>query len=864
MRRLIFCAMQRNSAIAITSGPGAAIVLTSCATRRTAGSPRWIRRRADPRPTNWQLNSTIWTRVSCPNFAERQLARLGSHGHDEAPRSRRCGCRRVVLWDRPDTTPARVVEDLPVTAPKAMASMQLNDDVRHLLASFPEDAERHEPSVILDGLVMRTMVALYDSLGPSGLLNQEQVTREVNASTGLAFGSDEIQQALERLEGAGKLTFTDQANRSISVPPHALETARREVLRRRDVEHAAASTWVQGFSARHPNIKSKIGRNLWSQLREAFGYLANARSAEAAALLYLDQPDARETFERLLGQTPRVDDLPLQGSMGISRELFRAEFARLILKPTGAETRFLLSVLSAAFQYHLIALDPGAARLAKSVVGSKVFYLDTNFLFRLLALHGPREAHAPGLIVDLAGEIATDLRVARATVNEFTATVKYHADALRHTLLSRADFRRIAIDHTGNDLNFMSEFYRQQHSGLVTGLEDFTIKCLQIERALEDWRIAIDEHCTWDDDMLAELTERYRRLRAWSPTTKSDRSCEHDILLEHYVRGARTVRSGGLNDVDVWFLTYDRRLTRFAFANPIDDDAPAPLLADDWLQVVRRFSPRTEEYDRAFLGLLSSPLLIHDDALPQSQVVGALRKLEKYEGLGERVVAGMVVEREFVRAINQPLSSGEERRLVKLAIAEASSRLEMQVADAKQQATQAEDGRDIAEQKLRKVRSELGDAQDRAAEAKMDRDFAETRLQKVRMELDRTKADYDLVLREREAEVERAESVTVDRDRAVERAAELKAALEREGRSVRMLRASSAILVGLLVLAAVLVLWTPALVGGSAKWRVFLIFSGIAVWAATAVALWRPRSLWKLIPVLALAVALLQFLFPGG
>ena len=70
--------------------------------------------------------------------------------------------------------------------------MKMTDDDRHLLVSFPEDAEGGEPWAILDGLLMRTMVDLLDGAGSSRLLSQEQVARRLNTVTGLAFDSGEV------------------------------------------------------------------------------------------------------------------------------------------------------------------------------------------------------------------------------------------------------------------------------------------------------------------------------------------------------------------------------------------------------------------------------------------------------------------------------------------------------------------------------------------------------------------------------------------------------------------------------------------------------------------------------------------------
>ena len=717
----------------------------------------------------------------------------------------------------------------------------MSDDVRHLLVSFPEDSEGGEPWAILDGLLMRTMVDLHDGAGSTGLLGQEEVTRRLNEVTGLAFDSGEVQEALFRLERAGKLGFTDRGKKSFTLTPNEVQREKKQVRKRIDLEQRAWDAWCQDFLERNPVVDAATAERVWKHLRAALGRLVNARSAEAAAFLYIDGQAARTRFEKILNEARALSDV-FEGPDGVPTELFQSEFARLILAPKGPQADLLLNALTAAFQYHLICLDPAAAQLARSVVGSKVFYLDTNFLFRLLALHGPREAHGPALITELASDLSTELRVARATLDEFKSAVRYQSKELRPSLLQREDFRRIAVDHAGTDLNFMTEFYRQQQSGLVQGVDEFTSKYFQIELALGDWGIKVDENCTWSSDILAGLTERSSQLAAWSSGVKSGSSCDHDVLMEHYVRQARTTHVGGLNDIDVWFLTYDRRLTRFAFANSIDGEVPAPLLAEDWLQIVRRFSPRTEEYDRAFLALLSSPLLVDDRAVPYAHLVNALSRLESYKGLSSSVVAGMVVEREFVKRMNEPLDPAEEKHLVELTMAKVASRIEAQLEQARARATEAESARDQA---LR--------ARDQSASA----------LDLMR----RQRGAKDAVIATKGDELAqalaRATEAELARDQALRDRNESASALGREEKRVVALRGGLTTLVAALLAIAVIWLWTPPLLGGPLRWRVFLVLGAAAAQVLAMGFVWRWQRLWKGLSIVALALTLLQFLLEG-
>ena len=123
----------------------------------------------------------------------------------------------------------------------------MTDNVRHLLVSFPEDAEGGEPWAILDGLLMRTMVDLLDGAGSIGLLGQEEVTRRLNAVTKMAFDSGEVQEALVRLEKTGKLGFTDRGKKSIILDPNAVQREKKQVSKRIDLEQRCTGCLASGL-----------------------------------------------------------------------------------------------------------------------------------------------------------------------------------------------------------------------------------------------------------------------------------------------------------------------------------------------------------------------------------------------------------------------------------------------------------------------------------------------------------------------------------------------------------------------------------------------------------------------------------------
>ena len=157
----------------------------------------------------------------------------------------------------------------------------MTDEVRHLLVSFPEDAERSHTWAILDGLVMRVMVKMLDQTGPSGLLGQEEVTRGLNEITGLAFDSGEVQEALLRLEEAHKLAFVDRGKKSFTLDPRAVEQEREQIAKRLELDLKQASrarvasfgcaSWHKANLEAAQRTMSQVARDEMACAKRTFG-----------------------------------------------------------------------------------------------------------------------------------------------------------------------------------------------------------------------------------------------------------------------------------------------------------------------------------------------------------------------------------------------------------------------------------------------------------------------------------------------------------------------------------------------------------------------------------------------------------------
>ncbi len=427
-----------------------------------------------------------------------------------------------------------------------------SEELGHLLASFP-DLDAGEGAVDAMESFVLAASAQVSGPGPAGkVISVEEVTRHIDTSCGLAFETGEIHSVLARLEDDEKIRFTDRDKHSFVVRTEALREVSQRSVERVALKEMVQEEFIGNLLARRSDLSYEQAEWVWEAVDKFVVQMMNARSAEAASFLYVDNPGARLGFEAALNEARSAIKVPEDENLD---EIAAEEVVPYLQSAGPNRTEYLLSNLNRAFLFHLLSIDGGASRLVKSVVQGKHLYVDTNFLFRLLALHGPRQAYAPAFIVNMAGDIGSSVRVARATVEEFKSTVKHRTGDIRRHWLKRKDFQRLAAEYPTTDVDFMGQFYREMQSGLITDPDDFERKYMQIETALEDWAIEIDETMEWDDQLAASLAGRSQQLFSWHNGDRSRPSCDHDVLLEHYINRLRSSRVGGLKDVSAWFLT---------------------------------------------------------------------------------------------------------------------------------------------------------------------------------------------------------------------------------------------------------------------------------------------------------------------
>jgi hypothetical protein len=545
---------------------------------------------------------------------------------------------------------------------------------RKLLRTFPDVEVENGGLDVVDALVQGAVVELLNERGASALLTVSDVNRAIRDSTGLEYQTSELIASLERLSRAGNVQFRGDEHKAFLFSHDRYIQLQQKKEQRHQIEERIRFEWIERIRPKY-RLTQKALTTLWMGLEAFVTDLVHTRAEEAAAFLYMTDEMGQVRFHSVLeGKLPEVRRyVPAD-----LQELAESEFPRFFNAADPICVDYLSDRLHAAFYFHLLSIDPLASELVRDHLGEKVLFLDTNFLYRLLALHGPMLAYTPATLVELAKTLKCRLVVAEESVREFLRSLRAEIHKLRAVPLRRDTYKRIAAEHPTDEWDFMQAFYKEWLSGRVKDVSEFERKYSNMAAMLNEWGIEIDEEAFLrdEDKIRPDYQQQFSDLNSWHHSEKPTESIDHDVFIGRLIRSLRGTTDTTPAKIKHWFVTYDRRLTVYSVYHSDADHQPFCMLADDWLQIVRPFVPRTEDYGRSFVSMLAHPLLYQESKrnVPFEMVAGALQRLERYSELPLPVVSAMVADAEFVRRL-QATGHDKEGELIELEVKKVTERI---------------------------------------------------------------------------------------------------------------------------------------------------------------------------------------------
>jgi predicted nucleic acid-binding protein len=342
-------------------------------------------------------------------------------------------------------------------------------------------------------------------------------------------------------EGTGFRLTESEARRLEDVARESNETAR-----------AALADWEESLVQLWPLTSDELAQ-LRNDLVVFLRTVLRRHGAEASMLLYPDSEHAQALYADIEEQGLDFLD-PLEDErLPEIRDWALSEFIR---QPTDAQKAYLAQNLNTSYFLTVLSIDPEGARLVSEIASGQRVYLDTNFIYRLLGVQGPRYVRPAEAILKETHDAGYVTSVTPWTLDEFRYSLRRSRSFVDKYPIPPDQYAELAADATSNE-NFVTTYWRQVRTGVKP--QDFFAYYEQVETHLKDREITIESSgCTAVDQQTDAITDAMSLLaKASYGRYRHPALLEHDVKHRMLIKRLRGDSNRNFSNAGSWFLTHD-------------------------------------------------------------------------------------------------------------------------------------------------------------------------------------------------------------------------------------------------------------------------------------------------------------------
>jgi hypothetical protein len=472
---------------------------------------------------------------------------------------------------------------------------------------------------------------------------------------GIEVEVDELRPVLHTLINQGRMVCEGKAYR---LTPDTLSVLRRRARDFDEIEQRAFREWELLVRRMRPSLSDEDIELLRMDLREWLHEIILRHGAEATLMLYPEEERAHEFFDAV--DARGFERLPTRE---IELSAVREEALPLFIRqPTPDQRRFLAGLLNTSFYMTVLTIDPEAEQLVQQQMKGRRIYLDTNFLYAVLGAASAEEVYSSRRLMILCRDLGFELAITPWTASELRTSIA----RARRDVDAQASFIRPELSDTmlgvSGDKGF-SRYFWESYGKTRARPKDVFDRLEHFESELERYGIkVIDEGCR-------KVEGQEERIRLYSSLLNSERwpeqrewvVLEHDAkcrLLVEQLRGDGNMR---ISSARFWFLTYDGKLPRFALRVPDNGDTepelPFCVSPSAWVQVIRALTPRTDDFDRTVVDLLTSPFVGYRPAVNPIVVREVVGRMDHFDDASPETALAVLTDTAKVTEIERAVTA---------------------------------------------------------------------------------------------------------------------------------------------------------------------------------------------------------------
>jgi hypothetical protein len=319
-----------------------------------------------------------------------------------------------------------------------------------------------------------------------------------------------------------------------------------------------------------------------------------------------------ESFRKLLNSKNSISDLinvESESYSSIEREIIN-EF---LSWDNNDKNKAIFDIASYALEYCMISNNGNGTHIQLNNLKNKIFYLDTNVIFRALGLNGENRKNRTNTFLKKFIESNTSLVISKFSEKEFKDTVAYYILKLNKKPIVRRLNPEIFKERYFKNVSELYDFYYKWRVGKMNdSIELFEAYVLSLyEKFKVDFKIDTDYKMPFeekDEKIEKQINDLSNSIGSYKNTDGANHGVNADLndaLNVTLVENRREGKNLSIFDTKYFIVSTDQSLRRWDYSR--NNATPVIMLPSQWLSILLRFISRTNDDFKSFVSFLNLP-----------------------------------------------------------------------------------------------------------------------------------------------------------------------------------------------------------------------------------------------------------------
>jgi hypothetical protein len=319
-----------------------------------------------------------------------------------------------------------------------------------------------------------------------------------------------------------------------------------------------------------------------------------------------------ESFKKLLDSKKKIEELINVESHSYTN-VERSIINEFLAWDNNEKNKAIFDIASYALEYCMISNNGEGSHIQLNNLKNKIFYLDTNVIFRALGINGTNRQNRTKTFLSKFLEVNTTLVISKFSETEFKDTITFYLDKLKKGNFNKKVNPEIFQEKYFKSISDIYDFYYKWRAGKYNdSLELFEAYIFNLyEKFKAEFDVTTDYKIPFDpqnEKTLEKINELSESICSYKNTEGSKHGFNGDKIDALNIMLIETKRDGkntNIFETKQFIVSTDQSLRRWDyFRNSI---TPVVILPSQWLSILLRYINRSDDDFKSFVSFLNLP-----------------------------------------------------------------------------------------------------------------------------------------------------------------------------------------------------------------------------------------------------------------